>query len=64
MQTKKFTKKEVQYEHPAKGPNHCGICHYFTHYQRTIFGECDIVQGIIQGKDWCNQFKPIKGENR
>lgn len=48
----KLSKPSVQYEHPAKGPNHCGICgHFLSPY------ECEIVTGKIRSEDWCNRFE-------
>jgi len=48
---KKFDKSEVGFEHPAKGPNHCGAC---THYIGG--GYCAIVSGLVLAQDWCKKF--------
>jgi hypothetical protein len=47
----KFSKQAVDFEHPAKGPNHCGACEYF------LGGRCAIVTGIVETGDWCKKFK-------
>lgn len=53
----KKTKEEVGFEHPATGPNHCSQCIYFE-----ILGpkKCVIVEGKIEGTDWCQQFRKGK----
>lgn len=48
-----YTKKEVGFEHPAQGPNHCGDC---KHY---LGGRCAIVAGTVQPEDWCRKFVQI-----
>lgn len=53
--SEKFTKAEVGFESPAKGPHHCGQC---VHY---LGGACAIVQGAIDADDWCEKFKAKKG---
>lgn len=50
MITIKFSKDQVDFEHPAKGPNHCGECKYF------LGGRCAIVSGIVMAEDWCKKF--------
>jgi hypothetical protein len=45
-----FTKKEVNYESPAKGMSHCEDCIFFQ------AGRCKIVAGKIRKADWCDQF--------
>ena len=49
--TKKFDKREVGYEHPAKGPDHCSTC---EHYRN---GSCVIVAGVIRPEDWCEKYE-------
>lgn len=51
MITLKFSKEKVDFEHPAKGPNHCGDCKYF------LGGRCAIVSGIVMAGDWCKKFE-------
>ena len=46
----KLSHEEVNYEHPAKGQDHCSIC---KHYEGD---GCDTVQDPIRGEDWCNRF--------
>ena len=45
-----FTKKEVNYESPAKGMSQCEDCVFF---QNKL---CKIVAGKIKKADWCDQF--------
>lgn len=45
-----FSKEQVGFESPAKGPDHCGACKYF------LGGRCQIVSGAIQAGDWCEKF--------
>lgn len=54
MQT--MLKRDVGFEHPAKGPHHCSECIYYTHPEKKI-GQCDIVLGNIEPKDWCREFE-------
>lgn len=49
----KKEKAEVQFEHPAKGPNHCGECKHYDAPSKM----CEIVLGSIEPEDWCNQFE-------
>ena len=49
----KKAKEEVNFESPAKGPDHCGQC---THY-RPLSRRCNIVAGAIGPGDWCKLFK-------
>ena len=44
----------VQYEHPANGRNHCGIC---SHFIRSHIPRCEIVVSPIRSEDWCNEFE-------
>lgn len=48
----KMPKSEVEFEHPAKGSDHCGDC---VHFEDG--GTCAIVDGAILAKDWCKEFK-------
>lgn len=50
MLTLKFSKDQVGFEHPAKGPNHCGDCKHF------LGGRCAIVSGTVLAEDWCRKF--------
>lgn len=50
---KKFTKREVGFEHPAKGSDHCMEC---EHYEPGR-DKCQIVAGEIQPQDWCRKFE-------
>jgi len=53
---KKFTKDEVDFEHPASGMDPCSRCVYFQSASKS----CKIVDGLIQPDDWCNKFKVNK----
>jgi hypothetical protein len=46
-----YSKQSVGFEHPAKGPNHCGACQHFRD------GRCEIVSGSVLAEDWCRKFK-------
>lgn len=48
---KKFTKEQVGFEHPAKGPDHCGQCQHF------LGGRCAIVYSTVMAGDWCRKWK-------
>lgn len=48
----KFTKAEVDFEHPAKGKYQCRGCKHFLPGQRA----CAIVAGEITAPDWCKKF--------
>lgn len=48
----KYSKAEVQFEHPAKGEHHCGECRHFEPPMN-----CTIVDGFILSGDWCNKFE-------
>jgi hypothetical protein len=50
----KYSKKEVGYEDPAKGMDHCDDC---RHYEG---GSCEIVSGAISREAWCRKFTPEK----
>lgn len=47
----KLSHAAVEFEHPAKGPHHCGECQH-----RTATG-CEIVADPIEDGDWCDRFK-------
>jgi len=49
-----FTKAEVGFEHPAKGPNRCAQCAHFEPERKA----CAIVKGHIDPEDWCEKFEP------
>ena len=51
-ETEKYPKSEVEFEHPAKGPNHCKDCAHWLSPNR-----CAIVRGHIAGIDWCDKWK-------
>lgn len=48
-----FTKKEVNYESPAKGMDHCKDCIFFQVLHKN---GCKIVEGFIKPADWCDEF--------
>jgi len=50
----KLSHKQVAYEHPAKGENHCGEC---AHFIGGITDRCEIVRSPISAKDWCREYK-------
>jgi 2'-5' RNA ligase superfamily len=52
--SKKFSKPEVDFESPAKGPHHCSEC---VHFLATA-ESCEIVTGKILPGDWCKRFEP------
>lgn len=52
----KFTKAEVDFEHPASGMDLCRRCVYFQPATKS----CRIVEGLIQPNDWCNKFQEKK----
>jgi hypothetical protein len=45
-----YSKSEVGFEHPAKGPNKCGACFHY------LGGKCAIVAGVVAPEDWCRKF--------
>lgn len=47
----KLPKDQVEFEHPAQGPHHCGECQHFI----TV-NACEIVEGLIRSEDWCDKF--------
>ena len=49
----KYSKAEVNFEHPAKGPDHCKDC---KHYKVVPYHSCEIVPGVIMPNDWCKKF--------
>ena len=48
-----FTKKEVGFESPAKGPHDCDGCIFFQVLHKN---GCKIVEGFIKPTDWCREF--------
>lgn len=48
----------VDYEHPAKGMNHCSQCKHFI----TKPISCEIVKDPIKAVDWCKRFKLRKSK--
>ena len=50
MADDKFTKAEVRYGH-GHPEAHCGIC---RHYRKP--GTCEIVEGDIDWRYWCEKF--------
>ena len=48
----KLAKSAVGFEHPAKGPRHCGECRHFRRASDT----CEIVAGTVTPPDWCKRF--------
>lgn len=48
----KKPKSEVNFEHPAKGPNHCSQCIHFDPERA-----CELVEGQIEPEDWCRLFE-------
>lgn len=55
----KLAKSSVGFEHPAKGPNHCGQCKHFE-----APDSCRIVAGMIEGPDWCKRFRDKREAKR
>lgn len=51
----KLGHEEVDYEHPAKGKNHCGQCEHFI-----PANHCKIVEDPIRPEDWCKEFEMAK----
>jgi len=47
----KYAHTEVQFEHPAKGKNHCSQCVHWTG------SGCRIVKPPVKAGDWCNKFE-------
>jgi hypothetical protein len=45
-----FTKEQVGFEHPAKGPHHCWECRHFRG------NRCEIVSGAVAAGDWCKKW--------
>jgi hypothetical protein len=52
FEKRKFTKKEVDFEHPASGMDHCADC---THFLKDAHA-CKIVAGKVLAGDWCQKF--------
>jgi hypothetical protein len=49
----RYRKNEVEFEHPAKGADHCEMCKHFK-----MPAACEIVMGEVYPGDWCNKFDP------
>ncbi len=49
----KLSKKEVEFEHPAQGSDHCSQC---RHFNRETRENCRIVAGVVLPADWCRKF--------
>ena len=47
-----YQKSEVEFEHPAKGADHCSAC---VHYRGG--DRCEIVIGVIKREDWCDRYQ-------
>lgn len=56
---KKLSHKEVAFEHPAKGPNHCSMCRHFLggRGHAPFSAHCQIVADPIKAGDWCKEFE-------
>lgn len=49
----KLSHRQVAYEHPARGKDHCSICrHYIEDGPR-----CESVRSPIRAEDWCIRFR-------
>lgn len=46
-------KKDVDFEHPAKGDDRCRDC---KHYRGAKLAKCTVVMGKIEPQDWCKLF--------
>jgi hypothetical protein len=53
----KLPHDEVDYEHPAQGPDHCRDC---AHYRGQA---CAIVEDPIEPEDWCNRYTAKPAED-
>ena len=49
----KQAKGAVDFEHPAEGKDHCGICEAFIAGSEL----CKKVAGHVETKDWCILFE-------
>jgi hypothetical protein len=56
----KFSHKSVDFQHPAKGEDHCAEC---IHWQGKV-GQCAIVRPPVRAEDWCKKFSPKKKEEK
>lgn len=56
QKTVKLSKKDVGFESPAKGPDHCGECIYFLRPDG-----CKRVAGLVKRQDWCKRFLKKSG---
>jgi len=50
----KISKSAAQYEHPAKGADHCAECRFF---EQVAPRHCLRVDGVILPGDWCKLFE-------
>jgi len=57
--THQFSKSEVGFQHPAKGPDHCKDCVFFEVIKTH---GCQIVSGLILPVDWCKKYVREKGK--
>jgi hypothetical protein len=55
----KVSKASVEFEAPAKGPNHCGMC---RHFQAP--SACELVAGTVRRVDWCRLFRAFRRVRR
>lgn len=51
--TPKRSKSSVEFQHPAKGMDHCRNCKFFEEPQNR----CQKVAGVILPNAWCRLFK-------
>ena len=55
VDTRNYGKKEgheaVDFEHPARGPNHCSECEHY------VGRHCTKVVDPISPEDWCRLFE-------
>jgi phage-related protein (TIGR01555 family) len=60
-EAKKLSHKEVKYEEPAKGKDHCSGCiHYYASTPDPKEDEnqsCQIVQSPVMPDGWCSEFR-------
>ncbi len=52
LRNDKLSRASAGYEHPARGPDHCGVC---RHFERP--SACAVVRGEIRSEDWCERFR-------
>jgi hypothetical protein len=59
----RISKPVANYEDPAQGVDHCGICEYYDKLIMTVgdtHGMCKKVKGLIAARAWCKLFKTKK----